>query len=215
MCICDGKNDFRSLHERVMAEDTDADQLDLAHRQSGMMLVFTLALIGFLLFATLGSIIGPTILFVLVIPIPFCIMIVRAYFRLEKWALPWVSAIWMLAIALCFLLMVVEFTAAIEGSTGTWGFVQGLLLLYLCWSMLQRLRLLRHPIFRAWYSGENPALSAGDISLQSGEVLAECPHCHSLLAVQPTMLGPNDQCPKCHTALVKPESVELYSSEEE
>ncbi len=197
-----------------MAEDDDRDQLDLAHRQSGMMLVFTMALIGFLLFATMGSIIGPTIMFVLLIPIPFCVLIVRAYFRLEKWALPWVSVVWIVAIILCFLLMVVEFTAAIEGSTGTWGFVQGLLLLYLCWSMLQRFRLLRHPLFRAWYSGENPALIPSEISLLAGEVLAECPHCHSVLAVQPTILDPKDRCPKCNLHLVSSDSVALYSEEE-
>ena len=197
-----------------MADDVDTGQLDLAHRQSGMMLIFTMALIGFLMFATLGAILGPTVLFVLIIPIPFCIIIVRAYFRLEQWALPWVSIVWMIAIGLCFLLMIIELTAAFEGSTGTWGFIQGLLLLYLCWSMLQRLRLLRHPIFRAWYSGENPALSAGDITLQTGEVLAECPHCQSLLAVLPMILSPVDQCPKCHMALVTPESIALYSEEE-
>ena len=196
-----------------MAGENGIEELSLAHRQSGMMLIFTLALIGFLLFATLGVIVGATIVIFLIMPIPFCIMIVRAYFSRERWALPWVSAIWMIAIGLCFLLMVVEFMAASQGSTGTWGFVQGLLLLYLCWSMLQRLRLLRHPIFRAWYDGVDPAISQ-DIALQAGEVLAACPHCDSLLAVQPTILDVTDKCPNCNLELVSAASVALYREEE-
>ena len=196
-----------------MADQNGVEELGLAHRQSGTMLIFTLALIGFLIFATLGAIVGVIIVIFLIIPIPFCMMVVKAYFRKEKWALPWVSAIWMIAIGLCFLLMVVEFTAASQGSTGVWGFAQGLLLLYLCWSMLQRLRLLRHPIYRAWYDGVDPALSQ-DIDLQAGEVLALCAHCDSLLAVQPTILAPSDKCPNCNMALVSPESVSLYTEEE-
>jgi O-antigen/teichoic acid export membrane protein len=196
-----------------MSDEIEPDQLAMAHRQSGMMLIFTLALIAFLLFVTADSIVGGIALIFLLISLPICVLIVRAYFQRRNWALPWVTTIWMIAIALCFFLMIVEFIGASEGNAGTWGYVQGLLLLYLCWSMLQRLRLFRHPMFRSWYDGTTPALNQ-NISLQSDEVLASCPHCHSLLAVQPLNLGVDELCPKCNMKLVLTNSVELYSEEE-
>ncbi|MEE2747228.1 MAG: hypothetical protein VX473_02030 [Candidatus Thermoplasmatota archaeon] len=196
-----------------MSDDIQSSQLALAHRQSGMMLMFTLLLIAFLVYATLSTILGTLGLFFLLLPIPFCVIVVRGYFRRESWALPWVMTIWMLAIGLCFLLMVFEFIAASTGVTDTWGYLQGLLLLFLCWSMLQRLKLLRHPMFQAWYGGTAPVLDQ-NIALQSNEVLASCPNCHSLLAVQPLTMSTDERCPKCQSRLVSEESIALYGEEE-
>ena len=109
--------------------------------------------------------------------------------------------------------MIIEFTAASSGSTDLWGYAQGLLLLFLCWSMSQRLRLLRHPLFRAWYSGQ--ALAANqNIELLPDEVLASCPHCQSLLAIQPMALKSDERCPMCSEPLVSVESVAEYGEEE-
>jgi len=193
-----------------MSEDTDIEQLALAHRQSGTMLIFTLALIGFLVYATLGSILGLIALFLVFLPIPFCVMIVRGYFQRESWALPWVSVIWIIAIVMCFLLAFVEFSKPLHVEGSTWGLIQGMLLLYLCWSMFQRLKLLRHPMFRSWYSGDGPVFNQNTV-LQDGEVLATCPHCHSLLAVQPLNISADEKCPMCNMNLVSNRSVELYS----
>ena len=193
-----------------MSEDTDIEQLALAHRQSGTMLIFTLALIGFLVYATLGSILGLIALFLVFLPIPFCVMIVKGYFQRESWALPWVSVIWTIAIVMCFLLAFVEFSKPLHVEGSTWGLIQGMLLLYLCWSMFQRLKLLRHPMFRSWYSGDGPVFNQNTV-LQDGEVLATCPHCHSLLAVQPLNISADEKCPMCNMNLVSNRSVELYS----
>ena len=196
-----------------MNDELHSDQLANAHRQSGTMLIFTLALIIFLLFATLGSIGGTSVFIVIVLPLPFCVIVVRGYFHRESWALPWVISIWVIAIGLCFLLMIIEFIAATQGTTDSWGYIQGLLLLYLCWSMMQRLRLLRHPMFRAWYGGESTAVSQ-QIALDPDEVLASCPHCHSLLAVQPLNISSEELCPKCNLRLVSPDSVSMYTEDE-
>ena len=174
-----------------MADELEGDQLTLAHRQSGTMLVFTLILIVFLLLTTIGAASG-TLFVIFLLPIPFCILIVRGYYRRESWALPWVILIWMAAIGLCFILCMLEFFYASKPIS----YFQGMLLLFLCWSMSQRLRMLRHPMFRAWYDGKTPALSQS-IALQPDEVLASCPHCQSLLAVQPISLTADEKCPKC------------------
>ena len=196
-----------------MTDELHSEQLANAHRQSGTMLIFTLALIIFLLFATIGSIGGSVFIVVILLPLPFCVIVVRGYYNRESWALPLVITIWVIAIGLCFLLMIIEFIAASQGTTDSWGYIQGLLLLYLCWSMMQRLRLLRHPMFRAWYDGVTPAVSQ-QIALDPDEVLASCPHCQSLLAVQPLNLSSNERCPKCNLRLVSADSVTMFSEEE-
>ena len=193
-----------------MSQETDIEQLALAHRQSGTMLIFTLALIGFLVYATLASMFGLIVLILVFLPIPFCVMIVRGYFQRESWALPWVSLVWLIAIVICFLLAFVEFSKPLNVEGSMWTVVQGMLLLYLCWSMFQRLKLLRHPMFRAWYCGENLGFNQNTM-LQDGEVLATCPHCHSLLAVQPLNIDIDEKCPMCNMNLVSKSSVELYS----
>ena len=198
---------------RAMSDEIDANHLALAHRQSGMMLIFTLALIGFLLFASLSAIIGSFTLILILLPSPFFVIVVRGYFQRESWALPWVMTIWILAIGLCFLLMIFEFVAASTGMTDSWGYLQGFLLLFLCWSMMQRLRLLRHPMFQAWYDGQTPAINR-DIALQPNEILASCPNCQSLLAVQPLNMQSDERCPKCNASLVSAESIDLYAEEE-
>ncbi len=197
-----------------MADDVDTGQLVIAHRQSGMMLIFTLVLIGFLSFIAIGAFGGSMLLLVVVFPLPavFLGFVVRGYFNRETWALPWVSTIWTVSIGICFIYSLIEFSAASMGS-GTWGYIQGALLLYLCWSMFQRLQMVRHPMFQAWYDGGSLALNQ-NIALMADELLASCPHCQSLLAVQPMSLKYDEKCPKCNMPLVSQESIELYGEEE-
>jgi len=196
-----------------MSDEIQSSQLALAHRQSGMMLSFTLFLIGYLIFVSLSTILGIFSIMLLMVPIPFCYIVVRGYFRRESWALPWVTTIWMLSIGLCFLLMIIQFTAASSGLTDTWGYLQGFLLLFLCWSMWQRLRLLRHPLFQAWYDGNSFAME-NNIALRPNEILASCPNCQSLLAIQPLTMGSDECCPKCNSRLVSDESIAQYGEEE-
>ena len=196
-----------------MSGESESNELTLAHRQSGIMLGLILGLLALVIFAQLNTYIGSTAIIVVMIPIPACMIAIRGYFNRDPWALPWVIAMWILVIGLCFLMMILEFMAATNGSTGLWGYAQGFLMLFLCWSMNQRLRVMRHPMFKAWYEGRTDELSQ-DIALLSDEVLASCPHCHSLLAVQPLNLSSDERCPKCKQLLVSHESVALYAEEE-
>ena len=196
-----------------MTDDVGSNELTQAHRQSGIMLVLILSLLALVIFAQLNIYIGSSAFIVVLLPLPFCIIAIKAYFDRQSWALLSVIAMWIIVIALCFVMMILEFMAASTGSTGLWGYAQGFLLLFLCWSMNQRLRVLRHPIFKAWYEGKTGELSQ-NISLLSDEVLASCPHCHSLLAVQPLNLSADERCPKCNFSLVLEESLALYGEEE-
>ena len=190
-----------------------ADRMDDAHRQSGWMLVFTIALLVVLLYSKLSMIPDGQILFLILIilPLPFAIIVTRAYFRKDKWSLPWVTMMWIVSIAACFVIMMIEFSYAMDGDS--WAVVQSALLLFLCWSMMQRLRFLRHPIFQSWFDGM-PSNSMHQISLQPDEVLASCPHCESILAIRPMKLSPNDECPHCQSKLVGQETVDEFQEEE-
>ena len=189
------------------------DQLSEAHRQAGWMLVFTLTLIAFLLYTTMSNISGGQGLFLVIVllPMPFTVIITRAYFRRQSWALPWILSLWILAIGACFLLMLVELLSALSGDL--WSMVQSGLLLFLCWSMSQRLNMLRHPIFRAWYDGVEPSMIQ-NIALQPGELLAACPHCQSLLAIRADKLDSSDLCPNCNGSLVLQTTIATLLEEE-
>ncbi len=196
-----------------MTGDGESNELTQAHRQSGIMLILILSLLALVIIAQLTIYIGSSALIVVLLPLPFCVIAIKAYFDRQTWALSSIIGMWMIVIALCFVMMILEFMAASTGSTGLWGYAQGFLLLFLCWSMNQRLRVLRHPIFKAWYGGSTGELSQ-DIALLPDEVLASCPHCHSLLAVQPLNLSADERCPKCNFSLVLEESLALYGEEE-
>ena len=68
-----------------------------------------------------------------------------------------------------------------------------------------------HPGYRMGYLRLNPMDS---FNLQDGEMLAACPSCLAVLAIQPTMLGQADRCPHCSAALVSQELFNKYNDEE-
>lgn len=71
-----------------------------------------------------------------------------------------------------------------------------------CW---RRVKILRDEIFRIWYQGMNIDLTR--FSLYTGEVMAACPHCMSILALTISEMRSDEKCPNCQG--------ELVSSEEE
>lgn len=66
-----------------------------------------------------------------------------------------------------------------------------------CW---RRIKVLRDPIFRAWYAGLDVELNR--LSLRSGEVMATCPNCRSVLALLVSGLTLDEVCPNCSAPLV-------------
>ena len=95
------------------------------------------------------------------------------------------------------------------------GIFSGLLLAFLMgWAALgssRRAMFHWHPGYRMGYLNLNPMDS---FNLQDGEMLAACPSCLAVLAIQPTMLGHADRCPHCSAALVSQELISKYNDEE-
>ena len=69
-----------------------------------------------------------------------------------------------------------------------------------------------HPAYRAGYAR---LTSEQAFQLQDGEMLAACPNCLAVLAIQPTMLGKSDRCPHCSASLVNEHLFNRYTDEEE
>ena len=78
--------------------------------------------------------------------------------------------------------------------------VQGGLLILLAFTTLKRLKTIKSETFKSWYYLDGLQLNPG--TLNEDEVLASCPTCSSLLAVIPSRLTPDDNCPNCGHNLV-------------
>ncbi|MDP6906380.1 MAG: hypothetical protein QF440_03070 [Candidatus Thalassarchaeaceae archaeon] len=187
-------------------------RFEQAHKQSGWMLVFTIVLVVFLLYSAMAIIpeLQSLLLIVIFLPLPFTYFVTRAYFQRKNWALPWVILIWIVSIAACFILMLIELYSFANGNR--WSIVQCFLLLYLCKAMLNRIQMINDGHFRAWYDSNLSTML--NINLNLGEVLASCPHCQSLLAVNALTLDAEDLCPNCSQRLVLEHTISNLAEEE-
>ena len=77
----------------------------------------------------------------------------------------------------------------------------GLVLSFSGGMFLVRLNILRNPTFLAGTTDRSRRRSEPSIS-DKGEMLAQCPSCASVLAIQPLRLSPQDHCPHCEDPLV-------------
>ena len=85
--------------------------------------------------------------------------------------------------------------------------VLGGLMVYMTISSFRRIKLLNNAIFVSWYMGFDLTSSLGP-DLNQGEILAMCPNCSSILAIQPGLLSKDDKCPNCEGFLVNPKEEE-------
>ena len=66
-----------------------------------------------------------------------------------------------------------------------------------------RIRFIRihfHPVYKLGYSGNS--IYNNKFELPANEILAACPTCLAVLAVNPMLLSPSDRCPECDNPLV-------------
>ena len=95
------------------------------------------------------------------------------------------------------------------------GMLMGLLFTFLMgWAALgsgRRAVFHWHPVYRNGYQNASPLSS---FRLQDGEMLAACPTCLAVLAIQPAMLGQADRCPHCGNGLVSEHLLAKHALEE-
>ena len=82
-----------------------------------------------------------------------------------------------------------------------------LILGYAIFSSVRFIRVHFHPVYQMGYSGHS--IYDENLNLPANEMLAACPTCLAVLAVNPLLLSLEDTCPHCDSPLV------LGGSEEE
>jgi hypothetical protein len=195
-----------------MGRDEPTGELAAAHRQVGWMFIFTVGLVLFLISVDLASIPQLSSFIVLLIPVGIvAIPISWGFIQRKSWGLGFMLVSWFSLTAVVGILAVVDLGQGL--TTDRWSLVQAALLLFLTWSMYQRTKLLRHPMFAAWYHG-HPTTMLSSIPLADGEILASCPHCSSLLAIQPDRLDVGEKCPNCDEGLILKQTIAALSEEE-
>ena len=115
-------------------------------------------------------------------------------------------AYWFVPLTIGFLtlifcgLMVLFVYIFIIGSGSFLEIVMSLILGYAIFSSIRFIRVHFHPVYKMGYSGYS--IYDEGHKLPANEMLAACPSCLAVLAVNPLLLSYEDKCPHCDSPLV-------------
>lgn len=170
--------------------------MEQIHRQLSFMLVMSSALLALIIgsFLHLSSVLLVGIGVLLTVQIS----IWSAFRRKHPQALDPA----MLSYLICAVSFALFSAAALSlGLSGDMSYLLlGLVTMFTTVSCWKRIKVLRDAVFRAWYQGLGMELNR--LSLRSGEVMASCPHCSSVLALIVSDLRKDEKCPNCSGQLV-------------
>jgi hypothetical protein len=79
------------------------------------------------------------------------------------------------------------------------------------WSSIRHIRIHLHPIYRASFINGKMQHAP----LHTTEILAGCPSCMAVLAIDPLQLSPSDKCPHCDEPLVTRETAARFGLDSE
>ena len=182
------------------------DPLMALHRQIYWVMLGTIGLLSLICYSLINAVFASKG-WVVIFP---CIILGMGWsaFRNKKlWAYPFavgLNAVGVMLFALIGLFLIIS----LDG----FSILIGVLMIFSSVQSWRRLTVMRNPLFKAWYLGLNiPMMGMG---LDEGEIYASCPHCSSVLAIQPTKLTVKDTCPSCHGPLISGETIRQLNEEE-
>ncbi|MDP6869659.1 MAG: hypothetical protein QGI21_02675 [Candidatus Poseidoniaceae archaeon] len=171
--------------------------IDALHSRTSTVLLID-CLVVFLIFSSFSYVIA-------IIPTLICCLIWFNYKRKAEWAY-WFAPLLLSAISLFFLLLLLlNLYLVFADNSGSW-----FMIIIMAWASFSTIRFIRihfHPVYKLGYSGQY--VQSSDANLEPGEMLATCPTCLAVLAINPLMLSIEDKCPHCESSLV------MTSGEEE
>jgi hypothetical protein len=133
-----------------------------------------------------------------IVPGVLCLMVWFSYRNRTPIAY-WPGAIIMMIATLFFLLILfIHIYALISGNGGS--ILISVLIGWAAFSSIRFIRLHFHPVYRMGYLGHG--IPGHDQQLHPGEMLAACPTCLAVLAINPMMLSLEDKCPHCDGPLI-------------
>ncbi len=171
---------------------TARNPIDDLHSKTSTVILVDAIVLSWLLFAlteVLGLSLAPGI---------FAIFVWLGYRKRAAWAY-WFGPMIMGGVTLVFsILLFLELMYLFtDGSASIF------MMLILAWAIYSSVRFVRihfHPVYKMGYSGHS--IYDENINLQTNEMLAACPTCLAVLAVNPILLSREDTCPHCDSPLV-------------
>lgn len=160
---------------------------DALHSRCSMVMIVDIFVIGMLLY--------PYSL----VPAGIGLVLWYGYRRKVSWAY-WFAPILMAIASLLFLFfLAVQLFYLFSGSGGS--ILIALLVGWAAFSSIRFIRIHFHPVYRMGYSGIG--VHESGLEIHEGEMLATCPACLAVLAINPQLLSLEDTCPHCEAKLVR------------
>ena len=132
------------------------------------------------------------------IPGAFFLVVWSGYKSKAAWAY-WFAPIIIGGLTVIFaILLFFNLISILSGNIS--GLLFALILGYAIFSSVRFVRIHFHPVYQMGYSGHS--VYDEGLKLPANEMLAACPTCLAVLAVNPLMLSPEDKCPHCDSPLV-------------
>jgi hypothetical protein len=123
-----------------------------------------------------------------------------------EWAYWFAPIVMALVSGLFCILLFLNVQSILLGNVGTGAFLMTILIGWATFSSIRFIRIHFHPVYKMGYSGHS--VYDEGIQLEANEMLAACPTCLAVLAVNPLLLSPDDSCPHCGSPLVTKDSEE-------
>ena len=167
-----------------------SNPIDALHGRTSFVFVVDSLIVTFFFYQIFGSL--------AIIPGLFFLSVWSGYKNRSAWAYWFVPIIiGGLTVIFCALLLYFVYFFFVGNIIAL---VYALILGYAVFSSMRFIRIHFHPVYKMGYSGHS--IYDESHNLPVGEMLAACPTCLAVLAVNPLLLSPKDKCPHCDSPLV-------------
>ena len=167
-----------------------SNPIDALHGRTSFVFVVDSIIVTFFIYSLFGNL--------AILPALFFLAVWSGYKSRAAWAYWFVPIIIGLLTLIFSLLLIANVYSLLTGNLG--GLILAVILGYAIFSSIRFVRIHFHPVYQMGYSGHS--VYDEGINLPSNEMLAACPTCLAVLAVNPLLLSPNDRCPHCDAPLV-------------
>ena len=167
-----------------------SNPIDALHSRTSFVFVVDSLIVTFFFYSLFGTL--------AIIPGLFFLSVWSGYKKRSAWAY-WFVPIIIGGLTVVFsLLLFINVYSLLQGNIG--GLIFAVILGYAIFSSIRFVRVHFHPVYKMGYSGHS--IYDEQINLPANEMLAACPSCLAVLAVNPLLLSSEDRCPHCDAPLV-------------
>jgi len=167
-----------------------SNPIDALHSRTSFVFVVDALIVTFFIYSLFDIL--------AVVPGLFFFAVWSGYKSRSAWAY-WFVPIIIGGLTLVFsLLLLLNVYSMLSGNIG--GLIFSVILGYAIFSSIRFIRIHFHPVYQMGYSGHS--IYDEGLNLPANEMLAACPSCLAVLAVNPLLLSPEDRCPHGDAPLV-------------